>query len=282
MSTQGYVLLAVGLFMALVVTIAGVQQYLLDAHPTTKVEGLIWRVERALSQVRDLEAVVEFSEAETEGEPIRMLVQLVSGPPPAVSAKYLSPATLQDETYTVQNDLLSHYLPSENLLVVKRWVGLPIAAIGLSGLDVSQIKTEWTEGRVQIGIVKEGGGFPLDGFPATVNVGGTFVAAEAAEPNSFSPGMTETSSAGPSFSTVAAMMGEAFQTAYVLEVRASDTRQLERMIWIDRRSFLVQKVVFYANGERDRTIRVEEVTVNQGLTAEQVLTLPENAEIVRG
>lgn len=282
MSTQGYVLLAVGLFMTLIVTIAGVQQYLLDAHPTTKVEGLIWRVERALSQVRDLEAVVEFGEPGAEGEPIRMLVRLVSGPPPAVSAKYLAPAALQDEIYTVQNDLLSHYLPSDNLLVVKRWVGLPIAAIGLSGLDVSRIKTDWTEGRVQIGIVKEGGGFPLDGFPAAIGVGGTFVAAQAAEPYSFSPGMEETSSARPSFSAADAMMGEAFQTAYVLEVRTTATRQLERMIWIDRRSFLVQKVVFYTNGERDRTIRIEEMTLNQGLTAEQILTLPENTEVVRG
>jgi outer membrane lipoprotein-sorting protein len=54
------------------------------------------------------------------------------------------------------------------------------------------------------------------------------------------------------------------------------------MIWIDRRSFLVQKVVFYANGERERTIRVDEVTLNQGLTADEVLALPENPEIVRG
>lgn len=282
MSTQGYILLAVGLFMALVVTIAGVQQYLLDAHPTTKVEGLIWRVERALSQIRDLEAVVEFSEDGAGAEPVRMLVRLVSGPPPAVSAKYLAPAALQDEIYTVQNDLLSHYLPSENLLVVKRWVGLPIAAIGLSGFDVSRIKTEWTEGRVQIGIVKEGGGFPLDGFPATVDVGATFVAAENAEQYSFSPGMEEASSAGPSFSAADARMGEAFQTAYVLEVRTTSTRQLERMIWIDRRSFLVQKVVFYVNGERERTIRVDAVTLNQGLTADEVLALPENPEIVRG
>lgn len=282
MTAQGYILLAVGLFMTLVVTLAGVEQYLLDAHPTTKVEGLFWRVERALSQVRDLEAVVEFTEHDAAEQPTRMLVRLVSGPPPAVSATYLAPATLRDETYVVQNDLLSHYLPSENLLIVKRWVGLPIAAIGLSGLDVSQVKTEWSEGRLQIGIVKGGGGFPLDGFPAGVEVGGTFVEPHPIEPYSFSSGAEPPLGPGPSFAAVEATMGEAFQTAYVLEVRSAATREVERMIWIDRRSFLIQKVVFYANGERERTIRIEQVTLNQGLTADQIITLPEDAEVVRG
>ncbi|MDD4903583.1 MAG: hypothetical protein PHV11_07150 [Candidatus Bipolaricaulis sp.] len=282
MSAQGYILLAVGLFMGLIVTGAGIQQYLLDAHPTTKVEGLIWRVERALAGVRDLEAVVEFTEEDTPDEPMRMFVQLVSGPPPAVSARYLAPAALRDEVYAVQNDLLSHYLPRENLLVVKRWVGLPIAAIGLSGLDVSQIKAEWIAGRLQIGIVKGGGGFPLDGFPATLAVGGTFVAAQPAEPYSFAFDPPIRTDSGPSFSTVETTLGEVFQTAYVLEVRSAETRQLERMVWIDRRSFLVQKVVFYVNGARERTVRVERITLNQGLSSEQILTLPEDAEVVRG
>jgi hypothetical protein len=69
MAAQNYILLAVGLFVALIVTVAAVDHFLLDEHPTTEVSGLIWRVENSLSHVRDLEVVLELTEH--EDKPIR-------------------------------------------------------------------------------------------------------------------------------------------------------------------------------------------------------------------
>jgi len=74
-----------------------------------------------------------------------MLVRLVNTPPRALSVRYLDPPSLRDELFTVDNDLLTHYLPKEDLVVVKRWVGVPLAAIGLASLDLTQLERDWKD-----------------------------------------------------------------------------------------------------------------------------------------
>jgi outer membrane lipoprotein-sorting protein len=71
------------------------------------------------------------------------------------------------------------------------------------------------------------------------------------------------------------------QGNYVLEVRDSETDELLRMVWVDRENFMVRKVVFFSDEQRARSIRVERITLNQGLTAEEILALPRGAETVR-
>jgi len=54
------------------------------------------------------------------------------------------------------------------------------------------------------------------------------------------------------------------------------------MVWIDRESYFVQKVVFFSDGQRTKTVQLKRITVDKGLTPEEVLTLPRGVEIVRG
>ncbi len=55
------------------------------------------------------------------------------------------------------------------------------------------------------------------------------------------------------------------------------------MIWIDRETYLIQKIVTFKNGQRSTTFVVELITINQGLTESDVITPPqEGAENIRG
>ncbi len=283
MAGQNYILLAIGLFVSLIVTVAAVDQYLLTQHPTSEVEGLLWRVESAFSRIEDLEALLVIDEDASAGESVRMLVRLVNGPPPVMSVKYLEPAPLAGQLTTVQNDLLSHFLPLDNLVVVRRWVGIPLAAIGLAGLDLTQLQTDWEAGKVDIRLLENAAAVPLDVFASPILTGSTLSEADCTDGLSFCQLVEPPAFSELGFSQIAEALGESFQTGYVLEVRTTATGSLARMVWVDRESYLIQKVVFYTDdGRRDRTIRVERMTLNQGLTADEVLALPRNAEIVRG
>jgi hypothetical protein len=60
MNNQTLILIGVGLFVGLVVTIAAVEHYLLSEHDPLEPSGLIWRVETAFSRIKDLEAAVQY------------------------------------------------------------------------------------------------------------------------------------------------------------------------------------------------------------------------------
>jgi hypothetical protein len=285
MANQNYILLAIGLFVALIATVVGVDRFLLDEHPPSEVSGLIWRVENALSHIQDLEAVLELTEHEGDADPMRLLVRLVMGPPVALSVRYLAPADVKDEVFTVQNDLLSHYIPSADLIVIKRWVQLPLAALGLAGLDLTELEDEWSHGDVTIDILKNASGFPLDFFAGPLTSSESIAGLETPVPCSFcldSSDYHDPSAEG--FSRMDVTLGEAFQSGYILEVRDAKTLLLTRMVWVDRDSYLIQKVVYFTDGQRDRTLRVQRITLDQGLTPEEVLSLPRGPEIetVRG
>jgi hypothetical protein len=76
-------------------------------------------------------------------------------------------------------------------------------------------------------------------------------------------------------------VGSPIQGGYVLKVRDQTTDKLLRMIYIDRESFLVKKVVFFVDGQRTRSIYVQSITLNQGLSPEEIHTLPPGAKTVR-
>jgi hypothetical protein len=283
MNSQSLVLLAIGLFMALVVTVAAVDQYLSEEHPPSEVDGLIWRVENALSHIQDLEAVLVITESGTASGTIRVLVRMLNGVLPSLSVRYLDPAGVKDELFTVQTDLLSHYLPRENLIIVKRWVGAPLAAVGLAGLNLSQLKQDWNAGRVRVEVLRNVVGFSPDAFPALLVLGQTLANSTSATSWSFCSVANETASAGLGFGRVHEMtVRNWIWGGYILEVRDVRSGDVTQMVWIDRDTYLVEKVVFYSAGQRSKTIRVERMTIDQGLTAEDVLSLPRGVDTLRG
>jgi hypothetical protein len=283
MSSQSFTLLAIGVFVSLLVAVAAIDQYLFDEHPPSEVDGLIWRVENAFSRIKDLEAVVEVAESEKSLEPVRMVVRLLNRPLPALSVRYLDPPALEGQVFTVENDLLSHYVPEENLIVVKRWVGLPLAAVGLASLDLAQLRADWSAGKLDLEILQNVPGFSTDSVPSPVTLSGTLTDLSQPLTMSFSPGLGELGRDGSGLTLATGPTVEnVIQGEYILEVRDASNGDLTRMIWISRETYYVQKVVFFSEGRRDKTIELQRITVDQGLTEDDVLTLPRGLETLRG
>lgn len=312
MNNQNLMLLAIGAFVALIVTVAAVDQFLLDEHPPTEVEGLIWRVENAFNRVRDLEATLQVTTEAHPTENVRMKVRYVKGPPPVFSMRYVSPpldtneqrflAFVRDETFTVQNDQLIHHLPGEDIIVSKRWPGLPLVDIGLSVFDMTQMRMDWMAGKTEITIFQDITGF--SGWPLAAPMS---VIESFSHPTSvpFDLFPVEKLPSFPSYSlyfsfypefqegapplslslidSIGAEHGGSILGSYILEVRDAQTQDLSRMVWIDRETYLIQKVVTFKDGRRNASLLVQLITVNQGLTADDVITTPQaGVENIRG
>jgi hypothetical protein len=284
MSGQSFVLLAVGLFAALVVAVAGVNHYLLEEHPPSEATGLLWRVENALSNAQDLRIDLSSTEYGTAPVTVRMTVRVLVSPVPALSIQYTEPDSLAGQVVTVQNDLLSHYLPQEDLVVVKRWSGVPLAAVGLAGLDVSRLRTDIQQGAVTASVVDDivalSSASPQADFVLAETLAGASLgqgdALDATATASFSPSLSGfTSSASTD-------VGTPTHSSYIVEVRDAKSGDLTQALWIDRGTYFIQKVVYYQNGQRVRTIEVERLLMNQGLTINDVMILPRASVTVRG
>ena len=300
MNNQSLIILAIGAFVGLIVTVAAIDQYLQDEHPATEVSGLIWRIENAFSRVRDLEAVLQVTNEGDPAEPLRLVVRYLNAPIPAMSIRYLRPDAVKEERFVIQNDQLSHYLPQENLVIIKRWVGVPLATLGLFAFDLSDLKEDWTAGRVTIEVVQDTPGFAEDLFPTPIALAATLAAAGSGESTFSSVFSTDRSPMSFSFSPDAEIgrptadalcwepisaldMTSSLGGSYVLEVRDSRSDELLRMIWVDRETFLVHKVVVFEAGQRASTVLVERIEIDQGLTEEEILTLPtRGVETIRG
>jgi hypothetical protein len=284
MSGQSLVLLAVGLFASLVVTVAAVDRYLLDEYPPSEIAGLLWRVENALGRAQDMEISLASTEYGDNAETVRMVVRVLVSPVPALSIHYTEPESMRDQVVTIENDLLSHYLPEADLLVVKRWTGVPLAAVGLAGLDVSRLRTQWRQGTVTVQILDNMVNLASGALATSFAFAGTLTstsldqgASLSATPSpTFDPDLSGFASA-PSVSFSDPLYG-----SYIMEVRDAVSGRLTQTLWFDRTTFLVQKVVFFEDDRRVRTLEVERLLLNQGLTADEILVLPRAATTIRG
>ena len=309
MNNQNLILLSLGALMMLIVTVATVDQYLLDEHPPTEVEGLIWRVENAFKRIQDLEATLRVTNESQPAENVRMKVKYVKGPPPVLSMRYVPPqeasedlfiASVPDETFTIENDQLFHYIPSEDIIVSKRWPGVPLVMIGLGIFDISQLRVDWRAGETEIKILQDISGFTGISFVTSISMPESFSHSPTEPSNVFSVRELLSSqsyslcfSFCPEFQegepqlslglakSLGSENGNQISGNYILEVRNSDTKDLLRMVWIDRESYLIQKVVTFKNGQRNATLMIELLTINQGLT--EVITPPQTGvENIRG
>jgi hypothetical protein len=211
-----------------------------------------------------------------------MLVRLLNGQEPVMSVRYLDPVTMRGELFTINGDLLSHYLPRENLVVIKRWIGLPLAAVGLASFDITQLERDWRAGRIHLRVIQDISGFSTDLFPTAVVLSETISGCQLLPPFSICSA-TEEDPSLPGFAGFEeGSLGTSIQGGYILEVTHAQSGELLRMIWIDRESYLVRNVVFFANGKRTASLRVERITLDQGLIEEAILALPRGAEIIRG
>lgn len=279
MSGQGFVLVAVGLFASLVVAVAGVNHYLLEQHPPSEASGLLWRAENALSTAQDLR--IDLSTTEYSGSPVtvRMVVRAIVAPVPALSVQYTEPDSLAGQIVTVQNDLLSHYLPQDDLVVVRRWSGVPLAAVGLAGLDVSRLRAEIQQGTVTARVVDDIPSLSSDSPRAAFAFAQPSIGVALSDDNPLS-----SASFSVPASTFAASTSSDFETqrSYIVEVTDAKSGQLAESLWIDRGTYFIQKVVYYSDGQRVRAIEVDRLLMNQGMTIDEVLILPRATTTIRG
>ena len=298
MNSQNLILLGIGLFVSLIVATAALNQYFLDEHDPMEPDGLIWRVTTAISRIKDLEAVLEINESGGEDRTIRLLLRFLKEPKEIMSIRYLDPVAVRGELFTIEGDLLSHYLPEENILVVKRWIGFPLASLKLPEFYLSQLEKDWRAGRVGLRVVQDVSWFGVDLFPCSIFPSETFsdcsrwdvfsICLDTCEENpfpSFLPGFAGTRKEGPSLSGFAgvegALSGGSIQGGFVLEVTDLESGNLSCMIRVDRETFLVQKIVFFAEGKRIANIYMQRFSPDIGLTAEAILALPRGVEVIR-
>lgn len=310
MNNQSLILLAIGAFVALIVTVAAVDQYLLDEHPPTQVEGLIWRVENAFNRIQDLEATLQVTDEAQPAENVRMKVRYVKGPPPVLSMRYVPPqdtsddmfiSSVRDETFTIENDQLFHYIPSEDIIVSKRWPGVPLVMIGMGLFDMSQVRSDWLAGKTEIKILQDISGFSGISFATSLSIVESFSHTPApyapfSEQDlpaleyyalcfSFCPDV-QVGEPEPDVGLVQSLFadnGTSIPGSYILEVRNAESKDLMRMIWIDRETYLIQKVVTFKSGQRSATLLIQLITIDQGLTeAEVIPPLQVGVENIRG
>jgi len=77
-------------------------------------------------------------------------------------------------------------------------------------------------------------------------------------------------------------VGSSLRGSYVIEVRDAASGQLTRALWIDRATYLIEKIVYFQDDQRVRTLEVGDVRVNQGLTPDDVLVQPRVSVTIRG
>jgi outer membrane lipoprotein-sorting protein len=284
MNGQTLLLLAVGLFMSLVVTVATVIHYQFEQHPASVASGLLWRVENALTGVQDLQAEVTATQFDGSAQPVQMEVRAILAPVPALAVEYMAPEDLSGQIVTVNNDLLSHYMPKEALLIVRRWSGLPLAAVGLAGLDVSSLRTQLEQGVVTARVFDSSASLAPVGLSGELQVEATLASPTQSESATTSEGTVTASRpnlSGVATSPVADSSNPLYE-CYVVEVRDAKSGGLTETLWINHRTYFVQKVVYYEKDQRVRQIEVSWLQVNQGLTTDSVLTLPAVTSTIRG
>ncbi len=280
MNSQNLILIGIGIFVSLIVTVAAFDQYTMSKHDPMHPDGLIWRVQTAFNRIKDLEAVIDV-ESET-GEPMRFLLRFIHSTEGALSVRYLDPASMRDELFTVNRDLLSHYLPKENVIVVKRWSGFPLAEIGLVGFSLQQLANDYAAGRVRLKVVRDEAGFNADLFPSPLVLATTISGRLVYPPFSLAAGSGGMLPIVGSISRINQLgIGGAIRGDFILEV-SDPAGTLTRMIWIDPETYMIKRVVIFSAGTRITTITVERITLNQGLTTAEVLALPHGVEVIHG
>lgn len=310
MDNQSLLLFSLGAFAALILAVVAITQISLDQHPVTEVGGLIWRVGDEFDRIQDLEVTLQVTDESRPGEYVKFKIKYVKNPTPVLSMRYVPPedvsedvfmSSVGNETFSIENDQLSYYIPSENVSVSKRWPGMPLVDVGLGFFKLSQVEKDWEAGITEIRILQDPGfseipsatslSLGIESFTYTAN---PFDRIPGLEPQggesyalclSFCPDLqVEDPTLNVGFAKfLSEYNGGTLQNSYILEIRDAQSKDLLRMIWINPVTLLVQKIITFRNGERSTTFLVQSITIDQGLTESDVITpRPDDVLNIRG
>lgn len=283
MNSQNLILLGIGIFVSLIVAAVTLDQAFLAKNNPMEPGGLLARTEVAFDRIQDLEIVVNVVSTGEEKSPLRMRVWYVNGPDPAVRILYLDPSELKGQVYTVDRDLLSHYIPQQNLTVIKRWAGFPLSDMGLASFDLRAIKEAWKQGKITLRVSQNIPRFDMHIFPCDLLLTETLAGCTQWDPFSISRGEQVSTRLVPSISGVTSDTGlNPIPGGFILRVYDKATGKLTKMISIDRGTFLVRQIVLFNDDKRTTTIYASQIILNQGLNRDEILVLPRGTEVIRG
>ena len=283
MNSQNLILLGIGIFVSLIVTAVALDQAFLAKNDPMEPGGLLARTEAAFDRIQDMEIVLNVVSTGEESHPLQMRVWYINGPDPAARILYLAPRELKGEVYTVDRDLLSHYIPHENMTVIKRWAGFPLSDLGLASFDLRTVEEEWKQGKVNLRVSQNVPRFDMTLFPTDLLVTNTLAGCTQWDPFSISRGYQPTPSLSMSISGVTNDTGlNPIPGGFVLQVYDKETGQITKMFSIDRETFLVRQIVLFADEERTTTIYASQMIINQDLNRDEILVLPRGTTIIRG
>lgn len=283
MNSQNLILLGIGIFVSLIVTAVALDQAFLAKNDPMEPGGLLARTEAAFDRIQDMEIVLNVVSTGEESHPLQMRVWYINGPDPAARILYLAPRELKGEVYTVDRDLLSHYIPQENMTVIKRWAGFPLSDLGLASFDLRTVEEEWKQGKVNLRVSQNVPRFDMTLFPTDLLVTNTLAGCTQWDPFSISRGYQPTPSLSMSISGVTSDTGlNPIPGGFVLQVYDKETGQITKMFSIDRETFLVRQIVLFADEERTTTIYASQMIINQDLNRDEILVLPRGTTIIRG
>lgn len=293
MQGQNWILIGVALFLSLMVTITTVEHFLQETHDPGTPDGLIWHIQRGLLPTEDVTAVLSISTAGREGASrthLRLHVQAIITPQFALRIQYLDPPELRGQIFILHDNVLSHYLPLINFVVTRELPEIATTAIEQVGLDLIRLQQKWQAGEIDLRVVRTEVMFtdflvktPMDlpislaGFSSSAHQGNLSVSCVlTVDKRCFQHSL------GITFTATALSEKKAIRKAYILEVKKAGTSELVNMIWVDHETFLIDRIAFFFAGQRTRTIVVEQITFNQNLTLDDILSLPHGIEIVHG
>jgi len=272
MNSQNVILIALGIFVSVLVGLTAYTDYIEREHDPMDPGGLVWRTTAALAGIQDLDTRFEITDDTTDTAPIQLIVRYVAGVDPALYVQYVAPEAFDGEIFTVDGDLLSHYIPREDTLVVQRWSNLPVADTALVALDLRGLITMQEQGHVDLRVLRDTSSGISKAFDLEIPVSET-ISGTGAIPPFTSFGLPATPAQGIALMDDA-LSGIAIPGGYILEVTDRATGELSQMIWIDEQTFLITKILQFEEGVLTTTIRLQRPTINSGLTREEVLSIP--------
>ncbi len=278
MNSQNAILFALGIFLSVLVGLTTYSDYIEREHDPMDPGGLVWRTTAALAGIQDLDTRFEITDNRAETAPIQLIIRYVAGLNPALYVQYVAPEAFDGEIFTVDGDLLSHYIPREDTLVIQRWADLQVADVALVALDLRGLITLQERGDVDLRVLRDTSSGIDDTFDFNIPVSGT-ISGTNVVPVSTAFGLPAVPARGIA-KVNDALLGIAVPGGYILEVTDRASGELSQMIWIDEQTFLVTKILQFDQGMLTTTIRLQRPTINSGLSREEILNVPRAGTIL--
>lgn len=303
MNSQSLILVASALFVSVIVATLAYDEFQQREHSPSEPEGLIWQVNAAFDRVRDLEIVFDIempADSYDDGvasralgaasqalpSPLQVLLRYLNDGQPALSLRF--PVGDQDlsndELLVVDGGRLSHYLPEENTIITRYGLSrLSLAQIALSGFRLAQVDESCEAGSIHLTVEQDISGLPPNLFQPSLRLETTLSGEATSTQTLCFRDSRGTSPYDWSFVVIDEPMAQSpIQGGYVLKVSDAETDLLQAMIWVDRTDFTVRKIVYFVDGQRSYSLRVERMEVNPGFTRDDVVSLPRGAREIEG